>query len=139
MKKIFVYGTLKQHQPNFAIIKGGIFCGVGKLDKSYKFRMVSLGAFPALIPADSEHSQEINGEIWNIDKTAFENVEHLEGYPSFYDRDKVIVKDSQGNEHECFVYFIPDELGSRELKSVETGTWLGREDSMYGITYKYSA
>tara|TARA_R100001082_G_scaffold37374_1_gene19654 strand:- start:1846 stop:2265 length:420 start_codon:yes stop_codon:yes gene_type:complete len=139
MKKIFVYGTLKQHQPNFTIIKGGWFCGVGKLDKSNGYRMVSLGAFPALIPADPDESQDINGEIWDIDKEQFKNVEYLEGYPTFYDRDKLMVKDSQGKEHECFVYFLPDRLGSQELKSVDKGTWLGRADSSYGISVNHSA
>tara|TARA_R100001594_G_scaffold22760_1_gene44176 strand:- start:3505 stop:3915 length:411 start_codon:yes stop_codon:yes gene_type:complete len=133
MKKIFVYGTLKQHQPNFTIIKGGWFCGVGKLDKSNGYRMVSLGAFPALIPADPNDSQDIHGEIWDIDSEAFKNVEYLEGYPTFYDRDRLIVSDSQGAEHECYVYYLPDRLSSKELKSVKMGTWLGRKDSLYGV------
>ena len=139
MKEIFVYGTLKQHQPNFTIIKNGVFCGVGKLDKSNGYRMVSLGAFPALIPANHDESQDIHGEIWDIDSEAFKNVEHLEGYPTFYDRDKLVVNDSKGKEHECFVYFLPDKLGSQELKSVDMGTWLGRADSLYGISVDYSA
>ena len=63
MKKLFVYGTLKQHQPNFPIIKSGVFCGIGQLEKANGFRMVSLGAFPALIPASPKDSQIINGEI----------------------------------------------------------------------------
>ena len=138
MKKIFVYGTLKQHQPNFGIIKGGIFCGVGKLGKGNGYRMVSLGAFPALIPASYDQSQVIHGEIWDIDEEQFKNVEYLEGYPTFYDRERLNVKDSQNNDHHCFVYYIPDELSSRELKSVETGTWLGRQDSLYGANIEYS-
>ena len=133
MRKLFVYGTLKQHQPNFPIIKSGIFCGVGKLEKSSRYRMVSLGAFPALIPASSKDSQIINGEIWKVDDNAFLNVELLEGYPTFYDREKLIVKDSKGNDHHCFVYYIPDKLSSRQLSSVDMGTWLGKEDSLYGV------
>tara|TARA_R100001530_G_scaffold90463_1_gene62863 strand:- start:206 stop:631 length:426 start_codon:yes stop_codon:yes gene_type:complete len=139
MKKIFVYGTLKQHQPNFTIIKSGVFCGVGKLHKSHGFRMVSLGAFPALIPANPEQSQDIHGEIWNVDKHAFKNVEYLEGYPTFYNRVKIPVMDSKNKEHECFVYFIPDKLSSKELLSVDMGTWLGKDDSLYGITDSHSA
>ena len=139
MSKLFVYGTLKQHQPNFRIIKNGVFCGVGKLDKSNGYRMVSLGAFPALIPASSDQSQHIHGEIWDIDEEQFKNVEYLEGYPTFYDREKLMVKDSRGKEHECFIYFLPDKLGSKELTSVDMGTWLGSEDSLYGIRIDYSA
>jgi gamma-glutamylcyclotransferase (GGCT)/AIG2-like uncharacterized protein YtfP len=140
MSKIFVYGTLKQHQPNFTIIKNGLFCGVGKLDKANGFRMVSLGAFPALIPASYDDSQVIHGEIWDVDPEAFKNVEYLEGYPTFYDRERLSIKDSENNEHHCFVYYIPDELSAKELKSVDEGTWLGREDSLYGVTgMDYSA
>ena len=133
MKKLFVYGTLKQHQPNFPIIKSGVFCGIGQLEKANGFRMVSLGAFPALIPASPKDSQIINGEIWKVDNNAFLNVELLEGYPTFYDREKLIVKDSKRNDHHCFVYYIPDELSSKHLKSVDMGTWLGKEDSLYGV------
>ena len=138
MRKIFVYGTLKKHQPNFPIIKSGIFCGVGKLGKSSRYRMVSLGAFPALIPASITESQTIAGEIWKVDENAFLNVELLEGYPTFYDREKLPVEDSEGNEHHCIVYYIPDELSSRHLKSVHMGNWLGSEDSLYGVTTSYS-
>ena len=62
MNKIFVYGTLKQHQPNFAIIKSGVFCGVGRLDKSYELRMVSMGSFPALIPSGKIHLKKLVGK-----------------------------------------------------------------------------
>ena len=134
MNKIFVYGTLKQHQPNFAIIKSGIFCGVGRLDKSYELRMVSMGSFPALIPSGKNSPQEIIGEIWSVDDESFKNVDYLEGYPSFYDREQFIILDSADKAHTCWVYFIPDELSSRELRSVDKGTWYGYGDTSYGIT-----
>ena len=133
MRKLFVYGTLKQHQPNFPIIKSGIFCGVGKLEKSSRYRMVSLGAFPALIPASITESQTITGEIWKVDENAFLNVELLEGYPTFYDREKLPVEDSEGNKIDIRDVPMNIELSSRQLRSVHMGTWLGKEDSLYGV------
>lgn len=134
MNKIFVYGTLKQHQPNFPIIKSGVFCGIGRLDEAYGLRMVSMGSFPALIPSGKNSSQEIIGEMWSIDDEAFKNVDYLEGYPTFYDREQLTILDSADREHICWVYFIPDELSSRELMSVDKGTWYGYGDTSYGIT-----
>jgi len=133
MNKIFVYGTLKQHQPNFALIKNGIFCGVGRLPKSNNFRMVSMGSFPALIEVGNNTPQEINGEIWDVDDESFKNVDYLEGYPTFYAREQFTILDSAGREHTCWTYFIPDELATRELKSVDNGTWYGYNDPAYGI------
>ena len=133
MNKIFVYGTLKQHQPNFAIIKNGVFCGVGRLPKSNNFRMVSMGSFPALIEAGNNTPQEINGEIWDVDDESFKNVDYLEGYPTFYAREQFNILDSADREHTCWTYFIPDELSTKELTSVDNGTWYGYEDSAYGV------
>jgi len=132
MTKIFVYGTLKQHHSNFGVIKSGIFCGAGQLPKSSGFRMVSLGAFPALIISDKKSSQDITGEIWEVDDATFKNVDYLEGYPTFYDRDKHMVLDSEGNKHKCWTYFLPDRDNTDQLKSVQGGVWLGRLDSSYG-------
>ena len=133
MNKIFVYGTLKKHQPNFAIIKSGVFCGVGRLPKSNNFRMVSMGSFPALIQAGNNTPQEINGEIWDVDDESFKNVDYLEGYPSFYEREQFTILDSADREHTCWAYFIPDELSTKELTSVDNGTWYGYKDSVYGV------
>ena len=133
MNKIFVYGTLKKHQPNFAIIKSGIFCGVGRLDKSYELRMVSMGSFPALIPSGKNSPQEISGEIWSVDDESFKNVDCLEGYPTFYEREQFTILDSADKKHTCWAYFIPDELSTKELTSVDNGTWYGYEDSAYGV------
>jgi gamma-glutamylcyclotransferase (GGCT)/AIG2-like uncharacterized protein YtfP len=133
MNKIFVYGTLKKHQPNFAIIKSGVFCGVGRLPKSNNFRMVSMGSFPALIQAGNNTPQEINGEIWDVDDESFKNVDYLEGYPSFYEREQFTILDSADKKHTCWAYFIPDELSTKELTSVDNGTWYGYEDSVYGV------
>ena len=132
MNKIFVYGTLKKHHPNFKIISSGVFCGVGRLPKSNNFRMVSMGSFPALIQAGNNTPQEINGEIWDVDDDVFKNVDYLEGYPTFYNRDKYIILDSKDNEHTCWTYFLPEDKHTDQLKNVQGGLWLGYKDSLYG-------
>jgi len=96
--------------------------------------MVSMGSFPALIPSGKSSSQEIIGEIWSVDDEAFKNVDYLEGYPTFYKREQFTILDSADKTHTCWVYFIPDELSSRELRSVDKGTWYGYDDPSYGIT-----
>ena len=124
MKKIFVYGTLKSRHHNFRLIKNGIFCGEGILSSSNNLRMISLGSFPALIPSEKDDSQNITGEIWKVDKPTFKQVDFLEGYPTFYNRKKYNVFDSSSNEHECWVYYLPDEFGSEYVNSVEGGVWI---------------
>jgi len=134
MNKIFVYGTLKKHHSNFDVIRTGIFCGEGKLNKSYGFRMISMGAFPALIPCDVSIAKDIKGEIWKVDKNIFTNVDYLEGHPNFYFRVKYNIIDSDENKHTCWTYYIPEPtaLTVVSAKSVDNGTWLGRDDSQYG-------
>jgi len=127
MKKIFVYGTLKKHHHNFRLIKNGVFCGDGILSSSNNLRMISLGTFPALVPSEKEDSQNIVGEIWKVDEEIFKSVDYLEGYPNFYNRKKFKInrKDNIDDDvHECWVYFLPDKLGSEYISSVAGGTWI---------------
>jgi gamma-glutamylaminecyclotransferase len=138
MNKIFVYGTLKQHQSNFDVIRSGkspLFCGEGLLDKSYGFRMISMGAFPAIIPCDESLAQDIIGEMWKVDKNTFKNVDYLEGHPNFYIRDEFDIVDFDGDKHNCWVYFLKSPLSMTidNAPSVNNGVWLGREDSLYGV------
>jgi len=92
-----------------------------------------MGSFPALIPSGKNSPQEIIGEIWSVSDESFQNVDHLEGYPTFYEREQFTILDSADKEHTCWTYFIPDELSTKELPSVDNGTWYGYEDSAYGV------
>ena len=60
--------------------------------------MVSMGSFPAIIPAEGHEAQDIEGEIWELSDKGFKSVDILEGFPKFYWRDQYNV-DTDSKRH----------------------------------------
>ena len=105
MTKIFVYGTLKKDYHNHYIIENETYIGKGTLKKENRFKMVSMGAFPAIVPATVGEAKDIEGEIWDICENGFKKVDLLEGFPVFYWRDQFNI-DAEDRRHLCWVYYL---------------------------------
>lgn len=84
MNKVFVYGTLKKGNSIRGLdqFAGAEFVGSATTTEGC-FDMVSLGAFPAVL---LNGDQNISGEVWQVDEHVFEMLDHIEGYPTFYNR-----------------------------------------------------
>ena len=122
MRKVFVYGSLKMGFGNHHVIEEQTYLGDAVLSRDAGLRMVSLGAFPALIP--SEAAQDIKGELYEVNDGGLQQLDWLEGYPDFYNRKEVTVGDV-----DALVYFIDD--GNYEpYKSEPNGEWT---DIPYGV------
>lgn len=92
--KVFVYGTLKKGYRNHYLLKNSQFIGDSKVDN---FTLHSFGGFPVAVPASEQY---ITGEVYEVDDDTMTNLDWLEGYPSFYDRQ--IVETEHGN---AWMYF----------------------------------
>jgi gamma-glutamylcyclotransferase (GGCT)/AIG2-like uncharacterized protein YtfP len=100
---VFVYGTLKSKNAVRGL--GSVFAPGCKFIAETTttdgvFDMVDLGSFPA---AKIHGTNNIRGELWQIDDETFEILDQIESYPNFYDRTRV--KTEAG---EAWMYFIPD-------------------------------
>lgn len=82
MKKIAVYGSLRQGMYNHPLLRDSKFLETKEIEVPYK--MVSFRYYPALIP--SEKKNKIIVEIYEVDNDVYKDVEALEGYPNFYNR-----------------------------------------------------
>tara|TARA_B100000900_G_C20574350_1_gene714693 strand:- start:314 stop:706 length:393 start_codon:yes stop_codon:yes gene_type:complete len=108
--RVFVYGTLKS---------GGTIRGlnqfgegatiVGKANTTYPdYDMLDLGAFPGVIKGGT---YKIQGEVWEVSDEVMEQLDAIEGYPDFYDREATMT--TQGK---AFMYYLPKALyNNREL------------------------
>ena len=105
MKKIAVYGSLKKGMYNHSLLENPGAQFVGTEDLTIPFKMVPYSSFPALIPNDTDTT--VHMEIYDVDDTVYRRVEHLEGYPHFYDKATTVLPD--GNIVEFYV--IPDTSG----------------------------
>ena len=84
MSKVFVYGTLKKGYHNHEVLteeSGGKFIGTTNV-KDYA--LADLGSFPAAFPMAGS---TIIGEVYEVED--LDSIDHLEGYPSFYNRIEV--------------------------------------------------
>lgn len=100
---VFVYGTLKRGFPNHRVMEHAVgeFIGEG-VTTAPTFDMTSLGAFPALLP---EGKFRIIGEVYDVEDIS--PLDHLEGYPHFYDR-KIVPISCCGLQYGCWTYFMHD-------------------------------
>lgn len=105
MKKIAVYGSLRDGMYNHRLLVNDGVEFVSKETISVPFKMIPYSSFPALIPDNKNN--DILMEIYAVNDTVYHNVEILEGYPDFYD--KAEITDSAGDTVE--VYVIRDASG----------------------------
>ena len=75
MDFLFVYGTLKSGFGNNTLLKNGFFVSQAKTYP--RFRLYECGSFPALVKEESGVS--IEGELWNIKKHNFLEIDEFEG------------------------------------------------------------
>jgi len=117
--KVFVYGTLKKgHGNHYILDKDPIETIIADLP----FYMVSLGAFPALVPTRNDQQNQIVGEVYDISRQELSRLDHLEGYPNFYDRMPMDMTD-YGIGEEVWVYYIPEIDLYDHWSKMESGDW----------------
>lgn len=124
MEYLFTYGTLR---PSLYHIKARAFGleKVGDATLTEKFTLRNLGRFPALVPAEEEHT--IDGELVRIENLS--KADRYEGYvpggSGLYDRKEVIVNVLQGNDQysiQAWVYFMKES----DAPVISSGDWACR-------------
>jgi len=96
MRKIIVYGSLRQNHGNWRNIINQEPLSTEVIN--IPFAMISMGGFPGLIPSETNH--DITVEVYEVSDAVYRRVEQLEGFPNFYQ--KAIVPTSLG-EYEIYV------------------------------------
>jgi gamma-glutamylcyclotransferase (GGCT)/AIG2-like uncharacterized protein YtfP len=98
---VAVYGSLRFGLGNHRVLGNSVRQDDGIIANTFK--MFSLSYFPALVK--SNDPVDIVVEVYEVatDSTA-RSLDSLEGYPSFYNRELVKLKDGR----DCWVYFIEE-------------------------------
>lgn len=117
--KLFVFGTLRQKQPNHYMLGlNSTYAGIGVLQG---FKMHDLGSFPAIVPSDTEH--KIVGEIYEVHETKLleriDDMERSAGFTRWIGK----VTDTFGHEHTCYFYVFSNKEVAEMLEEVENGDW----------------
>lgn len=97
---VFVYGTLKNGQPNYFWLQdhqngASTFLANGKTNDRYPLIIGTRYNIPFLLDVlNMGHS--INGEIYRINEAMLKNLDVLEDYPNFYLRHQINITDDDG-------------------------------------------
>ena len=111
--RVFVYGTLLSGEPNHRLLAGVEFVGDARTEPV--FDLVSLGAFPAMVPGGGI---AVAGEVYEVDRMTLAALDRLEGYPHFYRRLAVYLDDGA----DVLAYILtPDQVRGRPR--ITSGDW----------------
>ena len=123
MAKVFVYGTLKSGGELRGLDRFGDGATiVGKAKTVYPdYEMADLGAFPGVFLNGEYH---IEGEVWEVDEDTMEDLDAIEGYPDFYNRQL-----THTTEGKAWMYYLAGDTyksykGERGNQVVEDGDTL---------------
>ena len=112
--RVAVYGSLRRGFHNNLLLNGAEYLGKHVVPEG--FRMISLGSFPAVIPAEDD-STGITVEVYSVDHNTLCNLDGLEGHPDWYKRQKV-----ETPYKRAWMYVMPKD-GYEDRESVESGDW----------------
>lgn len=113
---IAVYGTLRKGEFNNYLLTDGELLGtefvVGK------YRMIDLGGYPAIFH-DEYMNYPIVVEVYDVDEYVLSDLDRLEGYPNYYDRE--LVKTKHGD---AWIYYLTN-VQDIPRPVMPFGDWVG--------------
>ncbi len=96
---LFVYGTLMRGGVRHRVLANQRFLGEARTRKQYA--LFDLRAYPGLVHSPSE-GQAIHGELFEIDTGLIPELDRIEGAPSLYRLEPILI---EGYSGEVFAYF----------------------------------
>ncbi|XP_047484468.1 putative gamma-glutamylcyclotransferase CG2811 isoform X1 [Penaeus chinensis] len=133
---VFVYGTLKQNEPNHHWLtdkENGESKLVGKATTQERYPLVIASKFniPFLLAVPGK-GEQIEGEVYEVDEKMMSNLDILEDHPKLYERKKnKMTLEATGEVVECWIYLLhkyrPDLLDLPMLKSYSSKGSHGKE------------
>lgn len=89
MNRVAVYGTLRMGMGNHYLLKDSKYL----CSTSVRGKMYSLGGFPCVVLSknlETDYDSYVYCEVYLVDDETLGQLDQLEGYPGWYDRDKVV-------------------------------------------------
>lgn len=102
--KVAVYGSLRSGLSNSGLLVGQKFI---KDDYVQGFDLLAYcSGYPAIVRSDFKETNTVTVEVYEVDEECFEQLDWLEGYPSFYNRTEVLTESGE----KVWIYFMEENL-----------------------------
>lgn len=113
MTRVFVYGTLQSGERNHFLIRPGAFVRAARSEAA--FTLYSFGGYPGLVPGGTT---AVMGEVYDVDEATLLDLDALEEYPEFYDRQPIRLEDGE----EVLAYTLREDQVAG-LTVIPSGDW----------------
>lgn len=117
--RVFVYGTLKSNHYNHRALSIAPDSKLVFDDAFIQGTMYDLGPFPAVVP---KAPGQVIGEVWDVSDETLDRLDHIEGVPLFYVREKVPLLGSTVG-HDVWAYFLPKDRLPKRAVPMPVGNW----------------
>ena len=120
MAKVAVYGSLRKGMGNHSLLSNST--QLGKCVVNIPYKMVDLGAFPALVGAEN---RDIVIEVYEVTDTTMNSLDRLEGYHgpekvgNLYERTYIATPYG-----EAYLYVMEDTEWAYGSPEVRSGDWV---------------
>jgi gamma-glutamylcyclotransferase (GGCT)/AIG2-like uncharacterized protein YtfP len=117
MSKLFCYGTLKRNFRAHDILQKCNAVYLGKAKTESRYQLYKVNWFPGMV--FDEHQQEggVHGELYEITKETFVDLDRYEGAPDLFRREKIRL--DTGEEAIAYIF----NRDADDLERVEDGEW----------------
>ena len=113
--KVAVYGSLRKGLYNHYLMSHSDF--IKTVSVEVPFKMISMSdTFPALIP--TKENNLVVFELYKVNDKTARNLDILEGYPDFYSKKYIKIKDE-----DYLVYYLSPLKITNEEEVVKSGDW----------------
>lgn len=117
---VFVYGSLKKGKRLSSVLAGSTHVGDGRTAEAYG--LYNLGAFPGLTE-EGEKKASVRGELYRVTNDVLDQLDRIEGHPSFYKRTNVpIIMNHMAERIEAGLYIFQGESLPDPISPQEDGT-----------------
>jgi HAD superfamily hydrolase (TIGR01509 family) len=130
--RVFVFGTLKEGFPNFAVNKGARVPGRYRTHERFPLYLVGERHVPWMLDARGE-GEPVAGELYDVDEAALAAMDRLErvAEPDGYRRVAITVV-GEGVTHEAFAYLKPPgQLAPGEARAGPLAEYTPGHASLY--------
>jgi gamma-glutamylcyclotransferase (GGCT)/AIG2-like uncharacterized protein YtfP len=111
--KVAVYGSLKKGYGNHDWhLKDAEY--LGQAETLPQYSLFSLGSYPGVIKGGSTCVQL---ELYNVNEEELNNLDRLEGHPSYYQREEI-----ETSEGTAWIYLLP-EKEYKDYEVIADGNW----------------
>ena len=113
MTRIFVYGTLKSGFHNHYLLEDS-----EKRESGFA-EGIELHQGPGF-PFAKKGQGVTHGEVYYVDDKTLMQVDQLEGYPGWYEREEIMAQLYNGDEHQAYIYLNPE---ADNFPIIKDGVW----------------